>query len=212
MPTEPPHDADRDRLLKQYGRYRDVLAGIIGELGDAIGPNRVRTAVRTLGLPWDLPSLIRTDRLRSALYTYLMFTDRRKGRTLLERMEPQLRHRVERVPGGVGERVLDALLASEYRALDIAQVVPHMGVIARDALTGQNLFVMDSELSRAWEADIQFGGRVVEMPEFALLAGEPIEMDVQPGEDFRAGSLNTHDQGRLEGALLQAFAEAVQEC
>jgi hypothetical protein len=212
MPTELPHDADRDRLRKQYGRYRDVLADIIGELGDAIGPNRAKTVIRTLGLSSDLPSLIRSDRLRSSLYAYLMFTDRRKGRTLLERMELQLRHRVEGVPGGVGVRVLDALVASEYRILDITQVVSDLGVTARDALAGQSLFIMDGELSRSWEAGTQFGGRVVEMPEFALLAGEPIETDVQPGEDFGEGSLNTHDQARLEAALLQAFAEAVQEC
>lgn len=212
MRTEQPEHAERPDLLRAYERYRDVLAGIIGELCGGIGSKRAQTVLRSLGLASALPTLVRSDRLRSAVYTYMMFTDRRRGRTLLERMESQLRHHVDGVPGGVGRRVLDALLASDYRVLDITRIEPELGVMVRDALSERGFLIVDVRLSQSWEVGHQFAGRVVAMPEFGLLAGEPLETDVRPGQDYSRGRLNTLDQARLEAGLIQAFAEAVGEC
>ena len=44
--------------------------------------------------------------------------------------------------------------------------------------------------------------------EFAILAGEPIEAAVKPGDGFQGGVLPPADQTKLQAAVIGAFAEA----
>lgn len=200
-----------DELLGKYATYQEAFARIYHEISKPLSPRRFLLVCKTLGLERFGSVLAGNPRLRAAVYDYALFSDRRKGRTLLDQWLDDLDARDAPPASPVRKHLAQALADSRFSVFDVDAIEPGTGLHVRDVLSARGTFVMDRRMSASWASGQRFGARLLSLPAFGMFSGEPVEAAVQPGEDFRGGVLPAGDQAKLQAAIIEAFAEAIRQ-
>lgn len=159
---------DRYRELRKAGR--ELNMAIVKQLPKVAAPE----CGKKLGLVKAGTLILNNDDEISILYDYCLHHYRRGGKNAIERF-------VESTPpqqGSDAELVLQAMLDSRFSAFEIRAILPHLGAVLRNLITGEEFKVMDLSLCDTGRAGMVVVGRMLPMGDFQMSSGTLIPLPV----------------------------------
>ena len=170
---------ENNGAVEEYTRLRKLLKEMNMGLFDRLPRKAIMECAKKLGLVEGKTLVFNDESETSVLMDYCIYCFRMGGKSVIELYAKEN----PPPPDSDEKRALAAMIGSYFSIFRVSRAYQGEGVLLRDFLKKQDVFMMDINLGNSAVPDMAFAGRILPYPDYYISAGAMLPLFEEPVVD-----------------------------